>query len=155
MSDRMAVTITVPSWALDVPSVARLLKEDPAEDFIDNLDGTTGVFQSEAAWGEWPALESLLITEGIAFDRHSDGKYEYDPETRFFRPAAGDLPACDVVVLTLANGEPVVPLDTLKALAQAGPLTVDTITEALGIPALSVADWGIAHTPAQDAALPD
>ncbi|POB12188.1 hypothetical protein [Sulfobacillus sp. hq2] len=147
MSDRMVVTITVPSWALEIPAVAALLQDDPPEDMIPNPDGTTDLFQSEAPWGEWPALESLLITAGIAFDRHSDGKYEYDPETRFFRPAAADVPVCDATVLTLANGEPVVALATFKTLAQAGPLTVDAITQALGIPALSVAAWGQAHAP--------
>jgi hypothetical protein len=71
MSDHMALTLTLPSWALAVPSVAALLKNDPPEELIPGPDDTTDVFQSEASWGEWPELESLLVAEGIAFDRHS------------------------------------------------------------------------------------
>ncbi|PSR27613.1 MAG: hypothetical protein C7B46_19310 [Sulfobacillus benefaciens] len=88
-----------------------------------------------------------MITEGIAFDRHSDGKYEYDPETRYFRPATADTPASDVRVLTLANGEPVVPLATLDTLRRTASLTWDAITAELGIPAQSVAAWSQAHRP--------
>ena len=106
MSDHMALTLTLPSWALAVPSVAALLKNDPPEELIPGPDDTTDVFQSEASWGEWPELESLLVAEGIAFDRHSDGKYEYDPETRYFRPATADVPACNVTVLTWPMGNP-------------------------------------------------
>lgn len=147
MSDHMALTLTLPSWALTRPSIAALLQEDPPEDLTNDPDGTTELFQPAASWGEWEALESLLITEGIAFDRHSDGIYEYDPETRYFRPATDDTPASDVRVLTLANGEPVVPLATLEALHRTASLTWDAITAELGIPAQSVAAWSQAHRP--------
>lgn len=151
MSDRMAATITVPTWALHLPSIQAALAEDPADETIPRPDGTTELIQFEAPWGIWETLENALVAAGVAFDRQSDGLYEYDPETRCFRPATETDPGCDTHVLTLANGTPVVPLPQLQALAAAGPLTIDGITAALGLPAVSVAEWGQAHAPREEA----
>ena len=40
----------------------------------------------EAAWGEFPSLESLCRELGLAYNRHSSAKYEYDAEFVWFRP---------------------------------------------------------------------
>ena len=40
----------------------------------------------EASNGEMPTVENWLVENRIAFDRYSDGRYEYNPEVRMYRP---------------------------------------------------------------------
>lgn len=147
MPDCMAATVTLPTWALTLPRVQAVLAEEPAHETETLPDGTTQLVQIDAPWGEWPALEEALVQAHIAFDRHSDAKYEYDAETRYFRPATATESGCDVVVPTLYDGEPVIRLADVTTLAEAGPLTLDRIRAALGVPPVSVAAWAAAHAP--------
>ena len=40
----------------------------------------------QASWGEFKALEGFLRDNDIAYIRHSDGRYDLDPEARPFIP---------------------------------------------------------------------
>jgi hypothetical protein len=40
----------------------------------------------EARWGQFEEMEDFLEEQSVAFDRLSDGRYEYSPELRRFRP---------------------------------------------------------------------
>lgn len=48
-------------------------------------DGLLCLYDDEAAWGEFDAIERFCIEHEIEFDRDSEGKYEYDPESQRFR----------------------------------------------------------------------
>lgn len=77
-----------------------------------NEDGVLCFCDDQAKYGEFEALEAILVKLGIAFDRDSEGKYEYDPETRSFRPGEMDEVRC-----TNHEGVPIIhPADVEKAL---------------------------------------
>ena len=43
----------------------------------------------QASWGEFEELETFLRDNDIAYIRHSDGKYDLDPEGAAFHPDTG------------------------------------------------------------------
>jgi len=43
----------------------------------------------QARWGQFEAMEEFLRSEGIAFNRRSDAKSEYDGELVMFRQGVG------------------------------------------------------------------
>jgi len=49
------------------------------------------LYDDQARWGEFSALEAFLQEQGIAYCRWSDGKYDYDPEVDAFQPECGQL----------------------------------------------------------------
>jgi hypothetical protein len=63
----------------------------------------------QARLGRFEQLETFLQRHGIAFDRFSEGKWEYDPEWVAFRP--GGEP---VVIATDASREPTVAAGVLS-----------------------------------------
>jgi hypothetical protein len=65
----------------------------------------------QANWGRMPALEAFLADVGIPFDLRSDGKAEFDPDWRAFRPGQGRKS-----ISTTAEGQPVVTLEHLAPL---------------------------------------
>ena len=90
-----------------------------AEDLLEARREEDGVrllwlYDDQARWGRFDALEQFLQTHGIPFSRRSDGKYEYDPEIVEYRPEHGALP-----MLTNTDGEPVVPVSKLAVVETA------------------------------------
>jgi len=49
------------------------------------------LYDDQARWGEFSALEAFLRENGIAYCRWSDGKYDYDSEVDAFQPECGQL----------------------------------------------------------------
>jgi hypothetical protein len=72
------------------------------------------VGDDEALGGAFPDLENFLVRHGIAFDRRSDAKYEYDAEIVFFRRGMAE-PGW---VRATQNGQPVVLLEQLQTARQ-------------------------------------
>ena len=81
----------------------------------DGRQGTLHLLEHEVAWGRLEELESFLIEHGIAFDRWTEAKYEYDAELVQFR-AGMKQPVC---IVTLQNKEPVIAVRALKPVARA------------------------------------
>jgi len=48
--------------------------------------GTLDLMNDQARYGQFEELEAFLVKHQIAFDRHSDAKYEFDAERVVFRP---------------------------------------------------------------------
>ena len=107
MSDRMAARIfiggKIPEILVEplcdqIRGVASLeygcepFEPRAAEDLMGALeDQGDGVrllvlYNEEASWGEFQELEEFLREHEIAYTRHSDGKYEYDPCIVEYRP---------------------------------------------------------------------
>ena len=146
MADYMTGTIILPTFALTLDPIAAIFyDETEVDEQDDQLDGTTMVIQHEAPYGEFPELETALVAAGIAFDRHSEPKWDFNGEWRYFRPAASDTPGCDSIVNTLPPDEPAITLTALTALAKTRRLSMKAIRTALGIPADSVAQWTHRH----------
>jgi hypothetical protein len=62
-----------------------------AEDLLKAADGgTLDLYDAEARYGQFEDIEEFLAKSGIAFDRHSDARYEYDAEEIKFRPGMKD-----------------------------------------------------------------
>ena len=81
----------------------------------DGRPGTLRLVEYEAIGGQLHELERFLVQNGLAFDRFSDSKYEFDCERTQFRPGMAEpytRPA-------LKNQEPVVTLDSLEAVKEA------------------------------------
>ena len=59
-----------------------------AEELLDALDGNghLRLADPEARYGQFEELEAFCVRHGIAFDRHSDARYEFDAENVVFRP---------------------------------------------------------------------
>jgi len=59
-----------------------------ADDLRQALDdqGRLVLADDQASYGQFEGLEGLCIKNGIPFDRHSDGHYEFDAENVYFRP---------------------------------------------------------------------
>ena len=49
------------------------------------------LYDDQARWGEFEALETFLREHGIPYRRWSEGKYEYDAEAVAFHPQCGQL----------------------------------------------------------------
>lgn len=82
---------------------------DSAEDLLraardGNAATTLNLMDHEVAWGHFETLEPFLKEHNIAFDRWSEGKYEFDAELLQFRPGMTQPFCC----ATLQNQEPVV-----------------------------------------------
>jgi len=80
---------------------------------------------TEARWGQFEELETYLVEQAIPFDRLSDGRYEYSPELRQFRPAITDAdgkilqPETDRTFLCDHDNRPTAALaDVDKAIAE-------------------------------------
>jgi hypothetical protein len=87
----------------------------------------------EVAGGTLDILEAFLVERGIAFDRWTEGKYEYEPHAVYFRPGMKEPVLC----LTTHGQEPVVSISALKpvqaALEQSLPQrALELLREALG-----------------------
>jgi aspartate oxidase len=66
-------------YALDTAAVRAAIEAAAAK-------GETVRFtDDEACYGQFEDLESWLTSHGIAFDRHSDARYEYDGENAYGR----------------------------------------------------------------------
>ena len=51
-----------------------------------NSGSTLDLMNDQARYGQFEDLEAFLVKHQIAFDRHSDAKYEFDAERVVFRP---------------------------------------------------------------------
>ena len=75
------------------------------------------LYDDQARWGRFERLEAFLRKHRIAYDRFSEGKYEYTPEAARFRPKEGL-----VLLVTDPSREPIVAASGLapveKALAR-------------------------------------
>ena len=145
MSDRMTAVIEFPTFALELASIQTAVQEEGWDEQESYPDGTTWLTVHEAAWGELPTLEDALMNAGIAFDRRSDAKYEYDAEVRYFRPASDTTPPLDHTVSTLNDHVPVISLTDLEDLGRGRRLSVRAIRAHLGLPRDTVAQWARRH----------
>ncbi|NMP24937.1 hypothetical protein [Sulfobacillus harzensis] len=146
MSDRMTAMIVVPTFALDLEPIREVLEADGPMDEQEALaNGTTAMTLYEAPWGEFADLEAALVKAGIAFNRYSDAKYEYDAEVRYFRPSTDTEPELDRTVATLSDHTPVISLDTLQELGHGRRLSLKAIRAYLGLPRETVAMWARRH----------
>jgi hypothetical protein len=146
MADYMTGTLILPTFALTLDPIAAIFYHEAEFDEQDDQpNGTTIAIQHEACYGAFPELEAALVAAGIAFDRHSDAKWDHNGEWRYFRPATSENPRCDSIVDTLQPDEPAITLTALTALAKTRRLSMKAIRTALGIPADSVAQWTHRH----------
>ncbi len=81
---------------------------------VDNGSGllTLRLYDDQASWGEFDSLERFLQEHKIPFVRHTEGKYDYDPEVVAFHPACGL-----VQELTDHNRHPTVQIAAVKPIA--------------------------------------
>jgi hypothetical protein len=85
---------------------------------VEVKDGLFSMDNSEARYGEFYDLETLLIEKGIPFDRTSGMDWNRPPERRIFRPRPPDF-------------DHFYPLDSE---AYAPVVSISTIQELLGLP---------------------
>lgn len=149
MSDYMAATVTLPTWALALPAIADAIAAEDPDAVRAHTDGTTELSVESAAYGCLAVLKACLKRYGIAFDAHGDGRYEYDAVNRYFRPAEPGHPGVDSTVIASAwNNQPLVPLADLVRLQRAtGRLSLRRIRSAMGLPPDSLAAWAAQHGP--------
>lgn len=85
-----------------------------ANDLTKALDdgGMLCLKDAEASWGEFAELERFCVKHGIAFERETEGKYEFDPETSSFRPGMSEA----LVEVTNEAKERVVTEDDVRKL---------------------------------------
>ena len=78
---------------------------------LEAVDGTQllRLCDEQAPWGQLEALEAFLVRNRIPFRRHSEGKYEYDPQIVEYRP--GRKLVC---LNTNHSGESLVPLAVIR-----------------------------------------
>jgi hypothetical protein len=59
----------------------------------DNGDGVEllRLYDDQARWGEFDALEQFLRNHKIAYLRYSEGKYDFDPQAAAYHPDTGPL----------------------------------------------------------------
>lgn len=156
MSDCMTVTLEFPTFALGLVAVQEALhREGSPNQEIPHPDDTTTLVWEELPWGEARDVEETLKTLGIAFDRHSDAKYEYNAESRMFRPATDGVPMQDVTVYAISNRQVVATLVDLAEWAKAGPLTIEAIRSHMGLPSETVVEWASKHDAATFVPNPD
>ena len=105
------------NWCED--EVAANTPEELLEELRQHDSPVLSVGDDEALGGMFESLEEFLVEQGIAFDRRSDAKYEYDGEIVFFRLGMKRPGWC----LATQDGEPTIRLDDLqpiRGLFQAG-----------------------------------
>lgn len=113
MADRMYAVIHIPTRFI-VGNITKEIKEEfdlddeDLEEIIASAENGVAEFSAEeVAWGKFNTLEEALIEEGVPFNRHSDGKYEFGPETRIYRPATiSGQPEIDLIRMENNGGEP-------------------------------------------------
>ncbi len=66
----------------------------------------------EVAYGQFDQLEEFLVRHRIPYDRHAEGKYEFDPVLVFFRP-----PQEPIALLATSTGQVVTHAAPLWSLA--------------------------------------
>lgn len=69
------------------------------------------LYDDNARWGEFAALEKFLIEHGVAFDRHHEAKFDVNARLTQFRPESGRYD-----FNTTVEGHVVVPLRDLHYL---------------------------------------
>lgn len=65
---------------------------------------TLKLYNEDAPWGQFQAVETFCEEQGLAFDRHSEGKYEFDAQQILFRPGRATV----FRYVIGSTGEPVV-----------------------------------------------
>lgn len=140
MADEMGANIAFPADALQIGRIRDLVDGEPPDgSALNTLEDGTAVLSGTVAWGQFGELERALKDLGIAFDRHSDGKYEYSPENLYFRPGKPDR-----LIPATQDGEPVVALEDLKVFANAkGMIPLRKVLRDLGPPRETVAEWAV------------
>lgn len=145
MSDRFPARIIFPAVLAEHPDIKEYM-ESTSDETEDLGDGTIDA-QEYSARNGYPEIEETLVQLGVAFDRHSDSYAEINAEWRVFRPAPNHV---DHTIPSNQNGDLLVSLDTLKALADklavgAGTraMTLDDIKAEMGLTSTcgTVADW--------------
>jgi hypothetical protein len=79
-----------------------------------NESGHLVLADPEARYGQFEELEQWCVRHGVAFDRHSDAKWEYDAENVRFRPGMKH----PVVVPSDNCGSDLVDADRIRPVAQ-------------------------------------
>ena len=122
MSDRFWGEIAFPLVLMDKEIEEIIETETTGDSNIDKTDDLYFFGDPDAKYGEFEELEELLVNKGIPFDRHSEAKYEYEAETRKYRPPVGESGGCDVVINTNQDGHPVVYADDVRTYVVKGDL---------------------------------
>lgn len=111
------------------------------------------LYDDQARWGQFDALEQFLQDHQIAYDRHSDGKYEYDAQLVRFRP--GHKP---VAAICSTNGQPVIAasyIDPVRLWIAEAAEQFDSNSPKRGIPLVRRAQrWLKRHMPPDIPPLP-
>ena len=79
-----------------------------------NNDGHLFLVDDQAQCGMFEDLEAFCVKHGIAFDRHSDAKYEYDAENVYFRPGMKEPES----VPSNNDGEALLRVETIRPVAK-------------------------------------
>jgi len=78
---------------------------------VNTASRTLDLCDAERAWGPFEELEAFLQKHEIPYDRHTEGRYEYDSEYVRYRPGIGIR-----TTPTLRSGDPVVEVALLQPL---------------------------------------
>lgn len=105
-----------------------IFEPEDEDDLTDALNHKGYLFlcDDEARWGQFDELEKFLRQHGIAYDRHSSAKYEYDAQLDQFRPGLGILND-----LASEDGRPLVDREEVEKIRDA--LRAGKVEEALAL----------------------
>lgn len=140
MSDRMWAQIRFPVRVCQIGAIVDLIEQRLAEAEVEG-DVFLGS-DPETPWGKFDDLENKLIELGVAFDRRMEGKYEYDPQVRCFRPGKRGM---DRAVQTDQGGDAVVYIRDLEEMARHGVVSIREIKRRFGPPRETIAEWAERH----------
>jgi hypothetical protein len=90
---------------------------DPdAQRLTEALDGNGHLFlvDDQARYGQFEELEAFCVKHGVAFDRHSEAKHEYDAENVHFRPGMKE----PVSVSSNSDGNELLGVERIRPLAK-------------------------------------
>jgi hypothetical protein len=137
MADYVAASLTLPTWACAIPTIAQALTNE-SPDFIEaHPDSTTTISADSVAYGIFTHLEEACRTADIAYDRKNGGDYTIEPLIAYFRP---NQPF--VELLTNRDGEPLTSVSFVRQLLTTSPgLTPADLDSALQIPHDTIAAW--------------
>lgn len=150
MSEEFGVTLDIPSEAMKIGEVDEALRY-----LLDRLPGEeNGIasFEGTATWDEITDATDVLERLEIAYDLHTDAKYEYDGLRIYYRPDHKNKTSLKREMLSTQDGEPTVKVSELLEFVRnrGGRVTLDDVQQAFGMPE-SVGEWAKANRKHLDA----
>lgn len=145
MSEEFGVTLAVPLEAMRIGEVEEVLCY--LLDRLPEEEGGIASFEGTATWDEITGVTDVLERLQIAYDIHTDAKYEYDGICIYYRPDPEKKTVLKREMLATQGGEPVVKVAELLEFVRkhGGRVTLNDIQLAFGEPE-SVRDWAKAHS---------